>query len=73
MSISSPSITAEIVETLESHGIARDEYRLADEVDPEALARVVDSAAGSIEVRVAILPTQLSGLGMQWRETRVGR
>ncbi|SFS67689.1 HalOD1 output domain-containing protein [Halostagnicola kamekurae] len=54
MRASNASLTVEIVEALESAGLPSDEYRLADEIDPEALERVVDSADDSLEIRVSI-------------------
>lgn len=38
------SLAVEIVHTLEAHGLACDEYRLADAFDPDALERLVRSA-----------------------------
>ncbi|KDE60088.1 hypothetical protein EL22_10910 [Halostagnicola sp. A56] len=54
MRSSNASLTVEIVATLESAGLSSDEYRLADEIDPEALERVVESADDSLEVRISV-------------------
>ena len=52
MTTSTNSLVREIVRTLENEGIPRDAYQLGREFDPEALARLLDSAENAIEVRL---------------------
>ncbi|AHG00100.1 hypothetical protein HALLA_16125 [Halostagnicola larsenii XH-48] len=47
------SLAVRIVRTLEAHGLAWDEYRLADAFDPDALERLVRSA-DPVEVRLEV-------------------
>lgn len=50
----------DIIQTLEDHGVAQDEIRLNDVVDPEALEQLVDSANVEIEVTFTVSNVRLS-------------
>ncbi|MDJ1432156.1 hypothetical protein [Halostagnicola sp. A-GB9-2] len=54
MTASSAPLTVKIVETLEAHGLSRDAYRLADEIDPEAIERVLESGGPRTSVRCSV-------------------
>ncbi len=54
MSASSRPLVVQIVETLEAHGLSRDAYRLADEIDPEAVERVLESGGPKTAVRCSV-------------------
>lgn len=47
-------LVMEIVDTLEEYGLARDDYQLGAEFDPEALERLLESASGEVEVRLEV-------------------
>jgi hypothetical protein len=47
-------LLSEIIRALERRGVDRDEYKLYDTVDVEALERLRDSAAEQIEVRFTV-------------------
>ncbi|MEY7851577.1 HalOD1 output domain-containing protein [Natrarchaeobius sp. A-rgal3] len=51
---SSDSVLAELVDTLEAYGYDRDEYRLYDDVDVEALERLMIDSSIPVEVRFEI-------------------
>lgn len=53
------SLTIEIVNELETHGIDPDTYTLYEYFDPGALEELVTSADASLEVRVTIEEVQL--------------
>ncbi|MFW5905824.1 MAG: HalOD1 output domain-containing protein [archaeon] len=50
----------DIVETLETCGLDRDEYQLYDFIDVEALQQLVDSGRGDVEVRFTVEGIQLA-------------
>ncbi|AHF98671.1 hypothetical protein HALLA_07215 [Halostagnicola larsenii XH-48] len=52
-------MVVDIVRTLEKEGIPRESYQLASEVDPEALARLLDSGGGAVEVRLEVRAVSL--------------
>lgn len=54
MTDSSRPLLMDIVAVLERHGLSPDDYRLADEIDPEAIERVIDSGGPETEVRTSI-------------------
>ncbi|SFS47202.1 HalOD1 output domain-containing protein [Halostagnicola kamekurae] len=54
MSALEPSLTVAVVRALEANGLGCEEYRLADAFDPDALERLVASAADPIEVRLEV-------------------
>ncbi|AHF99605.1 hypothetical protein HALLA_13185 [Halostagnicola larsenii XH-48] len=54
------SLVLEIVRTLEKEGVPRDSYQLGTEFDPEALARLLDSADSAIEVRLEVRGVSLA-------------
>lgn len=66
----SSDLLVDIVETLETYGLAWDEYQLYDYVDVEALAKLLNSASGDVEVqfvvegiRLAVTPESVDALG----------
>jgi len=50
----------EIVDVLQTHGIAPETYTVYDYIDPDALEEVVASSHDSLEVRITIEGIQLS-------------
>ncbi|WP_049954117.1 hypothetical protein [Halostagnicola larsenii] len=44
----------DIVAVLERHGLPPDAYRLGDEIDPEAVERVLESGGPDTEVRCSV-------------------
>ncbi|AHG01168.1 hypothetical protein HALLA_18660 [Halostagnicola larsenii XH-48] len=54
MTASTDSLVVDIVRTLEKQGIPRESYQLGREFDPEALARLLDSGGGTVEVRLEV-------------------
>lgn len=50
----SGNILIEIIETLEAHRIDRDEYRLYDFIDVEALESLIADTSGRVEVQFTI-------------------
>ncbi|APX00290.1 hypothetical protein CHINAEXTREME_21045 (plasmid) [Halobiforma lacisalsi AJ5] len=57
-----PSIdlVVELVETLEAAGLDRDEYRLYDYVDVEALEQLLTGSNSDVEVRVTIAGVRIA-------------
>ncbi|WP_197075876.1 hypothetical protein [Halostagnicola sp. A56] len=60
MTTSTNSLVLEIVRTLENEGVPRDAYQLGREIDPEALARLLESADSAIEVRLEVQGVSLA-------------
>jgi len=50
----SPDLIVDIIETLETCGLDRDEYQLYDAVDVEALEQLLHSASGNVEVQFTV-------------------
>jgi hypothetical protein len=50
----SDDLLLDIVETLETCGLCRDEYQLQEYVDVDALETLVSNSDGNIEVRVTV-------------------
>ncbi|WP_128904726.1 hypothetical protein [Halobellus captivus] len=64
MDQSSPqTLTVEIIETLESCGVDRDQYQLHDYLDVEAFEQLVAGSSGAVEVRVTVEGIQLAVTG----------
>ncbi|RKD85912.1 HalOD1 output domain-containing protein [Halopiger aswanensis] len=57
---SSTDLVVELVETLEAAGLDRDEYRLYDYVDVEALEQLLTDSNSDIEVRVTVAGVQIA-------------
>ncbi|MFD1635410.1 HalOD1 output domain-containing protein (plasmid) [Haloplanus ruber] len=55
----SPNLLVEIVNTLESQGLASDSYQLYDAVDVEALERILISSSSDVEVRFTVEDIQI--------------
>jgi hypothetical protein len=56
----SDGLLLDIVETLETCGLCRDEYQLQEYVDVDALEQIVSSSDGDVEVRVTVEGVSLS-------------
>jgi hypothetical protein len=56
----SDDLLLDIVETLETCGLCRDEYQLQEYVDVNALEQLVFSSDGDVEVRVTVEGVSLS-------------
>ncbi|GAB7018405.1 hypothetical protein [Halostagnicola bangensis] len=54
MTAPTDDLVVDIVRTLEKQGVPRDSYQLGSEFDPEALARLIESAGNSVEVRLEV-------------------
>ncbi|SFS65010.1 hypothetical protein [Halostagnicola kamekurae] len=52
-------LLVDIAATLERHGLPPDDYRLADEIDPEAVERVLGSDGPETEVRCSVRDVSL--------------
>lgn len=50
----SDDLLLDIVETLETCGLCRDEYQLQEYVDVDALETLVSNSEGNVEVRVTV-------------------
>lgn len=55
----SSDLLVDIIETLETYGLDRDDYQLQDWVDVEALEQVLASSKGDISVRFTVRDVQL--------------
>ncbi|WP_262181292.1 hypothetical protein [Haloarcula laminariae] len=55
----SSNLLIDIIETLETYGLDRDDYQLQDWVDVEALEQVLASSKGDISVRFTVRDVQL--------------
>jgi|AntRauMinimDraft_4_1070384.scaffolds.fasta_scaffold00197_3 hypothetical protein len=56
----SDDLLLDIVETLETCGLGRDEYQLQEYVDVDALENLVSHSGGDVEVRVTVEGVSLS-------------
>lgn len=56
----SGELLVELVETLETCGLSRDEYRLHEHVDVEALEQLLTSSADDVEVRFSVGSVRLA-------------
>jgi len=54
------ALVVDIVETLETCGLDRDAYQLYDYIDVEALAQLLDSSSGNVDVEFTVEEVRLA-------------